>query len=60
MYYCEECDFIFEEPTLYAEDRTPGEAFEGGSFIEHFKGCPICAGGYVEYDEESEENECRD
>ena len=55
MYYCKECDYVFEEPKKYAEDRTPGGAFEGGSFIEYFEGCPICGGGFVEYDEEESE-----
>lgn len=57
MYYCKECDYVFEEPKKYAEDRTPGGAFEGDSFIEYFEGCPICSGGFVEYDEEESEEE---
>lgn len=57
MYYCKECDYVFEEPKKYSEDRTPEGAFEGGSFIEYFEGCPICGGGFVEYDEEESEEE---
>ncbi len=55
MYYCKECDYIFEEPKKYAEDRTPEGAFEGGNFIEYFEGCPICGGSFVEYEESEEE-----
>ena len=57
MYYCKECDYVFEEPKKYTEDRTPGGAFEGGSFIEYFEGCPICGGAFVEYNEEESEEE---
>lgn len=48
MYYCSNCNVFFEEPSNYAEDRTPGGVFEGGSFIEHYSGCPHCGGGYEE------------
>lgn len=56
MKRCLECGFLFEEPKEYDEDLTPGGAFEGGSFIRKFKGCPICEGSYEEIKEE-EENE---
>lgn len=48
MFKCYDCGYVFEEPKHYSEDRTPGGAFEGGSFIEHFTGCPQCAGAYDE------------
>jgi hypothetical protein len=48
MYKCLDCGAVFEEPKEYAEDRTPGGSFEGGSFIEHFTGCPYCEGAYEE------------
>lgn len=48
MYYCSDCNIFFEEPSSYSEDRTPGGAFEGGSFIEHYSGCPNCGCGYEE------------
>lgn len=40
MFKCYDCGYVFEEPKHYSEDRTPGGAFEGSSFIEHFTGCP--------------------
>lgn len=48
MYICSDCGLIFSEPKHYSEDRTPGGAFEGGSFIEHYTGCPACSGAYEE------------
>lgn len=48
MFKCYDCGYVFEEPKHYSEDRTPGGSFEGGSFIEHFTGCPQCAGAYDE------------
>lgn len=48
MFKCLDCYEVFEEPKKYAEDRTPGGAFEGGSFIEYFTGCPYCSGAYEE------------
>lgn len=48
MYKCLGCGHIFEEPKQYSEDRTPGGACEGGSFIEHYTGCPVCSGAYEE------------
>ena len=48
MFKCRDCGYIFEEPKHYSEDRTPGGVFEGGSFIEHYTGCPLCAGAYDE------------
>lgn len=46
MYKCFDCGAVFDEPKHYSEDRTPGGVFEGGSFIEHFTGCPYCGGFY--------------
>lgn len=48
MYKCLDCGAVFENPKEYAEDRTPGGANEGGSFIERYKGCPQCSGAYEE------------
>ena len=48
MYKCLDCGLVFQEPTTYSEDRTPGGAFEGGSFVEHYDGCPKCSGGFKE------------
>ena len=46
MYKCLDCGAIFTEPENYSEDRTPGGVFEGGSFIEHYTGCPMCSRAY--------------
>lgn len=46
MYKCKDCGLIFDEPKEYSEDYTPGGAFEGGSFINRFSGCPNCSGSY--------------
>lgn len=46
MYKCKDCGLIFDEPKEYSEDYTPGGAFEGGSFINRFSGCPNCSGAY--------------
>lgn len=46
MKRCLECGFLFEEPKEYDEDLTPGGAFEGGSFVRKYTGCPICGGAY--------------
>ena len=51
MYKCSDCGLIFDEPKKYSEDRTPGGSFEGGSFIEHFLGCPFCSGAFDEVEE---------
>jgi rubredoxin len=47
MYKCLDCGHIFDEPKQYSEDRTPGGAFDGGSFIEHYTGCPFCGGSFT-------------
>ena len=57
MYKCQECGCVFDEPEKFAEDCTPGGAFEGGSFINYWEGCPNCAGDFEEYDEEDEKEE---
>lgn len=46
MYKCYDCGYVFDKPKNYAEDRTPGGVFEGGSFVEHYTGCPECSGAY--------------
>ena len=51
MYKCNDCGLIFEEPSNYSEDRTPGGVSEGGSFIEHYVGCPRCGGSFDEAEE---------
>lgn len=48
MYKCLDCGQVFDEPKQYSEDRTPDGVFEGGSFIEHYTGCPVCSGAYEE------------
>ena len=48
MYKCLHCGYVFEEPATYSEDCTPGGAFEGGSFIDYYEGCPKCSCGYEE------------
>jgi hypothetical protein len=40
MYICKDCKHVFETPKKYSE--------EGGSFINHYEGCPICAGAFEE------------
>ena len=44
MYKCADCGKVFSEPVDYAEDLTPGGAFEGGSFVQHQEVCPYCNG----------------
>ena len=59
MYKCNLCSATFEKPKNYSEDLTPGEAFEGDSFIYSFCGCPVCScTDYEKIDEiiEDEEN----
>lgn len=57
MYKCDDCGYIFDEPVRVSEDRTPGGAFEGGSFIETWEECPNCGGSFEEYDESEEYDE---
>lgn len=57
MYRCLECGFIFEDPKLYSEDRTPDGAFEGGYFIERWTGCPYCSCSFEEFEEDEEDEE---
>lgn len=51
QYQCLDCGYQFDTPKEYTEDCTPGDAFEGGSFIKHYLGCPICSGAYEELQE---------
>lgn len=51
MFKCFDCGLVFEESKTYSEDRTPGGVFEGGSFIEHYEGCPNCSGAFDEASE---------
>lgn len=48
MYKCYDCGYVFDTPKHCSEDRTPGGAFEGGSFIERWDGCPKCEGAFDE------------
>lgn len=48
MYMCDNCNAIFETPKIYSEDKTPGESFEGMTFIEYYEGCPICSETFKE------------
>lgn len=48
MYKCYECGYVFSTPIEFTEDQTPGGAFEGGSFLQRFTGCPKCQGAYGE------------
>lgn len=59
MYRCLECKAVFDEPYIEYEDCTPGGAFEGGSFMQEYRYCPVCHGEYDEYfeDEELEEED---
>lgn len=51
MKKCFDCGYVFDEPTTYTEDLTPGEGFEGGSFINKYDGCPVCSGAFGSADE---------
>lgn len=42
FYKCLECNRIFSETKTVSEDLTPGGAFEGGSFVNHYEVCPYC------------------
>lgn len=48
MYKCCDCGLVFDNPKTYSEDRTPGGAFEGGSFNYSWEGCPSCEGAFDE------------
>ena len=43
MFVCVECECLFEDPKEYTETH----GLEHGPY-EHFDGCPICGGAYVE------------
>ena len=51
MKKCFECGCVFEEPTTYTEDCTPGGVSEGGSFIQKYDGCPSCGGAFGSVEE---------
>ena len=51
MYKCFECGAVFDTPTRYVEDCTPGGVFEGGQFLSSHMGCPYCAEAYGSVEE---------
>lgn len=51
MKKCFECGCVFEEPTTYLEDYTPGETSEFGSFIYKYDGCPQCGEAFGSVEE---------
>lgn len=56
MFYCTECDNIFERPYLYSEDPSPrGIALPAGEEI--YELCPICGSPYIEEVDEDEYDE---
>ena len=56
MWYCNECDNIFENPFMYFEDPSPpGISLPPGQ--ECFVSCPICGSKNIEEVDEDEYNE---
>ena len=56
MFYCEECDNIFEHPYLYEEDPSPsGVGLPPGK--ETWTICPICGSPYINEVDEDEYDE---
>lgn len=56
MWYCNECDNIFENPFMYFEDPSPpGIALPPGQ--ECYLTCPICGSEYIEEVDEDEYDE---
>ena len=51
MYKCLDCGCLFEQPSTYTEDCTPGGVFEGGSFIQRYEECPECGGAFGSVEE---------
>lgn len=56
MFYCEECDNIFEHPHIYTEDLSPpGVGLPPG--VETWAICPICGSPYINEVDEDEYDE---
>lgn len=56
MFYCEECDNIFEHPHIYTEDPSPpGVGLPPG--VETWAICPICGSPYINEVDEDEYDE---
>ena len=56
MFYCEECDNIFEHPHIYIEDPSPpGVGLPPG--VETWAICPICGSPYINEVDEDEYDE---
>lgn len=56
MFYCQECDNIFEHPYIYTEDPSPqGVGLPLGE--ERWMLCPICGSPYIDEVEEDEYDE---
>lgn len=56
MFYCEECDNIFEHPHTYTEDPSPfGVGLLPG--VETWAICPICGSPYINEVDEDEYDE---
>jgi hypothetical protein len=56
MWYCTECDNIFENPAVYEEDPSPrGICLPPGR--ERYLMCPICGSEYIEEVDEDEYDE---
>ena len=56
MFYCEECDNIFEHPYIYKEDPSPpGIPLPPGYEIYYL--CPICGSPYIDEVEKDEYDE---
>lgn len=51
MYKCFDCGYVFEQPTTYTEDCTPGGVSEGGCFVQKYDGCPACEGAFGSVEE---------
>lgn len=51
MYKCFDCGCLFEQPSTYTEDCTPGGVSEGGIFIQRYDECPECGGAFGSVEE---------
>lgn len=56
MWYCIDCDNIFEHPHIYSEDPSPsGICLPPGEY--HFYLCPICGSDNIEEVDEDDYDE---
>ena len=53
MYVCDSCGCIFTQPQQHREYRE----YWGGGCWESVSGCPCCGGGYMEVNEDEQEQE---